>query len=53
MPTEHTQILAYLRQEIKNNNKKKIIQTPQFDKEIAFSCISVSFSILLVEDSWT
>lgn len=52
MPTEHTQILAYLGWKIKNN-KKNIIQTPPFDKEIAFSCISILFSILLVEDSWS
>lgn len=52
MFTEHTQILACLGQKIKNN-KKKIIQTPPFDKKIAFSCIFILFYILLVEDCWS
>lgn len=52
MPTEHTQILAYLGGEIKNNNLKNYYSNPSVDKEIAFSCIYILFSILLVEDIW-
>lgn len=44
---------TYSNPSLPGRRKKKKNHSNRFDKEIAFSCISISFSVFFVEESWS